>query len=346
MTNIDENTPWPGYWFDQIDSRLHQGIRDELGSLGLRRGGWRVLHVLAEGPASASEIADKLSGGRKPRGQGGPRRGMPPWAQADAGHEHPHPHEYHHPYENHHERPREDAQDAEQGPERRGYGRGPWGGSAPWQRSRGPWGPEGWGGWHASIHTAEGGGPEWHVYVDPGDMRGRHWTPGPRDPEADDPRSRYAHGHAPHPASDREDAFERGFVRGFERGTSRGGRPMPPWFRWSREPGRRIDGILAAFTERGWVWFDGESARLTDEGRAAHDAAYGRVQAVKNSLIDGIDEADMATTLATLEAMARNVGWRPEDDAGERKSDRSHTAPGTSDDGGPEPMDDDPGLTI
>ncbi|MGH1525022.1 hypothetical protein ACRAWC_13680 [Leifsonia sp. L25] len=82
-----------------------------------------------------------------------------------------------------------------------------------------------------------------------------------------------------------------------------------------------VDRILADFVERGWVWFDGDRATLTDEGRAAHDAASERVDSVRATVAEGIDPADLATTLATLEAMARNLGWTPSaaqpDDAAE-----------------------------
>ena len=74
---------------------------------------------------------------------------------------------------------------------------------------------------------------------------------------------------------------------------------------------RRVERILADFTERGWVWFDGDRATLTDEGRAAHDAAFARVREVRAALAAGIPADDYATTLATLEAMARNLGWEP-----------------------------------
>ena len=70
-----------------------------------------------------------------------------------------------------------------------------------------------------------------------------------------------------------------------------------------------VDRILADFVERGWVWFDGDRATLTDEGRAAHDAAAERMGAVREALTEGIDSRDLTTALATLEAMARNLGW-------------------------------------
>ncbi|MGH1526347.1 hypothetical protein ACRAWC_20860 [Leifsonia sp. L25] len=59
------------------------------------------------------------------------------------------------------------------------------------------------------------------------------------------------------------------------------------------------------------MWFDGDRATLTDEGRAAHDRASERVARVRRELARGIPEGDYATTMATLETMARNLGWRP-----------------------------------
>ena len=87
--------------------------------------------------------------------------------------------------------------------------------------------------------------------------------------------------------------------------------PRPPWWPRRNRRGHRIQRVLADFVERGWVWFDGDRATLTDEGRAAHDAAFERVETVRAELVNGIPEADYATTMATLEAMARNLGWRP-----------------------------------
>ena len=60
MTSIDDSTQTPpGYWFGVIEGRLHQRMRDTLADLGLRRGGWRILHTLADGPATADELAER-----------------------------------------------------------------------------------------------------------------------------------------------------------------------------------------------------------------------------------------------------------------------------------------------
>src|SRR3954465_10543323 len=81
MANIDDSTQTPpGYWFGVIEARLHERMRDALSDPGLRRGSWRILHTLADGPASAEELAERLPHGD----QRGRRTGH------GAGHEHGH----------------------------------------------------------------------------------------------------------------------------------------------------------------------------------------------------------------------------------------------------------------
>ena len=66
----------PAYWFGVIEHDLRASMRDELAELGLRRGSWRILHTLADGPASVEEIEASLPprGQRRGRTSGG-RRG-------------------------------------------------------------------------------------------------------------------------------------------------------------------------------------------------------------------------------------------------------------------------------
>src|SRR4051812_31666152 len=80
MANIDDPTQTPpGYWFDVIEGRLHERMREALVDLGLRRGSWRILHSLADGPASAEELAEGLphgnEQGRRHGHDGGRRHG-------------------------------------------------------------------------------------------------------------------------------------------------------------------------------------------------------------------------------------------------------------------------------
>src|SRR6478752_7362199 len=70
MTTIDDSnttpasTP-PGYWFGEIESRLRERLRDALAEQDLRRAGWRLLHSLADAPATAAELADQMPRGRR-----------------------------------------------------------------------------------------------------------------------------------------------------------------------------------------------------------------------------------------------------------------------------------------
>ena len=66
-------------------------------------------------------------------------------------------------------------------------------------------------------------------------------------------------------------------------------------------------------------------AELTPEGRAAHDAAFARIRTYA-SVADGISDEDYATTMATLEAMARNLGWTDTNDANANDANASDAA--------------------
>ncbi|MFI5060164.1 MAG: hypothetical protein ACHP7F_01855, partial [Actinomycetales bacterium] len=84
-------------------------------------------------------------------------------------------------------------------------------------------------------------------------------------------------------------------------------RCAPHWEHGDRRA-RRVDEVLDAFAERGWVTFHDGTAELTEAGREAHEVASGRIQTLRASATEGISDADYATTIATLEAMARNLG--------------------------------------
>lgn len=287
MTRIDDSNTPPGYWFGEIEGRLRDRMRDELRDLGLRRGGWRVLHTLADAPATPAELADRLPHGRGRHEHGrGPRRndqGDPRFGGRGA-----HPH----------------------GPSRGGretHESGPEGADASWGHGRTGHTP--WSHWAESPHADSGPcGPWSHA---PG-------HPGPRAQHDDHPDHGHHHGSSGYDPRRAEWAFERGFerayLRGFERGLwyHRGHYPRPPFpGRPFDRRGSLIDRVLSEFIERGWVWFDGDRATLTDEGRAAHDAAFERVRTIREAASAGISAEDYATTMTTLEAMARNLGWTP-----------------------------------
>src|SRR4051794_1382488 len=288
MTNIDDSaqTP-PGYWFGVIEGRLHERMREALVDVGLRRGSWRILHTLAEGPASAEELAERL----------------------------PHGHE-------HGRRPGHDD-GRQHGPDRRDrYGRGHGYGTHPGWRGQEPRDerasePEGehhhdvnTGGFEQSFERGYMRGFDRGFAF--GAVRGGHpATPFPG-----------GHGYGPFPGGHGHGPFFAGhgyvaFPSGQGYGPFGAGRPAHPFADRThaadrgRRRGHRIHRTLADFVERGWVWFDGDRATLTEEGRAAHDRAFERVQTVRAELANGISEGDYAVTLATLETMARNLGWRP-----------------------------------
>jgi hypothetical protein len=74
-----------------------------------------------------------------------------------------------------------------------------------------------------------------------------------------------------------------------------------------RSPEQVLDGFVA----RGWAVLDGGSYALTAEGERIHDAVLTNVQGVRAAVTAGIPDADYATTMATLERIAQNVGWEP-----------------------------------
>lgn len=74
---------------------------------------------------------------------------------------------------------------------------------------------------------------------------------------------------------------------------------------------RTIEQLLDGFVDRGWAARDDVSYELTAEGERVHDAVLKNVQMVRASVTDGISDDDYATTMSTLERIARNVGWVP-----------------------------------
>ncbi|MGH1550454.1 hypothetical protein ACRAWB_15270 [Leifsonia poae] len=312
MANIDDSTQTPpGYWFRVIEGRLHQRMRDALADQGLRRGSWRILHTLADGPATADELAARLPHGDEQRGHGGhgqgrrdgytrgrgygfrygwrsqePRDERVPGADRPGRPENAHDAGPEQRPEHHHDEHHHGDHGFERAFERgyaRGFDRGVGFAAARFGHAVGPF-PGGHG--YGAFPGGHGYGPF------PG-AQGYGPFPG-------------GHGYAPWGAD-----------------AGRAGRPFAGHRHGGPDRGmrraHRIQRTLADFVERGWVWFDGDRATLTGEGRAAHDRAFERVQEVRAQLADGISESDYATAMTTLETMARNLGWRPSGEkAGEK----------------------------
>ncbi|WP_149083860.1 MULTISPECIES: hypothetical protein [Microbacterium] len=75
---------------------------------------------------------------------------------------------------------------------------------------------------------------------------------------------------------------------------------------------------LRGLIDRGWVRADGDTWTLTDEGRAAKERLGTVVDGIRATVSDAVSAEDMATTLASLEGIARALGW-DEDTALPRK---------------------------
>jgi hypothetical protein len=76
--------------------------------------------------------------------------------------------------------------------------------------------------------------------------------------------------------------------------------------------GTPVSSQLAELLESGWVELDGTEYRLTRRGEVAHDRLAVVIGELRTHSTEGISSDDYASTLATLERMARNLGWTDE----------------------------------
>ena len=84
-----------------------------------------------------------------------------------------------------------------------------------------------------------------------------------------------------------------------------GGAPLPAFERFARK-GKR----LSALEERGWTEESGDGTWvLTDEGRAAKERLGTIVDGIRSRVAGAVSPEDFATTLSSLEAIARELGW-------------------------------------
>lgn len=79
--------------------------------------------------------------------------------------------------------------------------------------------------------------------------------------------------------------------------------------RLQRHGGKKLRGLI----ERGWVAETEGSWTLTDEGRAAQARLEEMVTGVRAKVASAVSDEDFATTLASLEAIARELGWDPDE---------------------------------
>lgn len=69
---------------------------------------------------------------------------------------------------------------------------------------------------------------------------------------------------------------------------------------------------LTRLIERGWVTDADGAWTLTDEGRAAKERLGGVVDGIRAKVTDAVPANDLATTMSTLEQLARTFGWDEE----------------------------------
>lgn len=66
---------------------------------------------------------------------------------------------------------------------------------------------------------------------------------------------------------------------------------------------------LRTLDERGWIARTDAGWTLTDEGRAAKERLGAIVDGIRSKVTSAVSEDDYATTIASLEAIARGLGW-------------------------------------
>lgn len=66
---------------------------------------------------------------------------------------------------------------------------------------------------------------------------------------------------------------------------------------------------LAELMESGWVTVTDDTYSISEKGKVAYDRLSTVVQGIRDAVADGFDEDEYATTLNSLERMARNLGW-------------------------------------
>lgn len=66
---------------------------------------------------------------------------------------------------------------------------------------------------------------------------------------------------------------------------------------------------VAPLVERGWVTGEPGAWTLTEAGEAARETLLERVATLRGEVAGAVNPEDFATTLASLEAIARTLGW-------------------------------------
>lgn len=82
--------------------------------------------------------------------------------------------------------------------------------------------------------------------------------------------------------------------------------------RLQRHGGKKLRGLI----DRGWVARDGDAITVTEEGRAARERLNEAATGIRNRVSGAVSAEDFTTTVASLEAIARELGWDPAEPMG------------------------------
>jgi hypothetical protein len=75
------------------------------------------------------------------------------------------------------------------------------------------------------------------------------------------------------------------------------------------DDGMPVSAQLDELIESDWIAVTGTEYRLTERGDHAHARLAEVVGELRSDSTDGVSEDEYAVTVATLERMARNLGW-------------------------------------
>ncbi|MGU3357069.1 hypothetical protein ACLBWJ_07445 [Microbacterium sp. M4A5_1d] len=84
-----------------------------------------------------------------------------------------------------------------------------------------------------------------------------------------------------------------------------GERDIPGLAERVQRGGKRVHSLAA----RGWAVERDGAWTITEDGRRERDRIHGLVSGVRDRVRGAVTDADYATTLASLEAIARELGW-------------------------------------
>lgn len=94
-------------------------------------------------------------------------------------------------------------------------------------------------------------------------------------------------------------------------------------------PRRPLNGHrLHRLIERGWVARTDDGFALTDDGRAAKERLGDIVSGIRARVSDAVPPEDLATTLASLEQIARALGWSEDAPLPHGRTGRGHARHG------------------